>query len=69
MLENLFSMNSIIYVAADSNGTSMGWELNLVTTVASKPAARHSLSFIITVVIMTVRGGGLFVGLVAERCG
>ena len=44
-----------------------GWELNSASTLASQPAADHSLSFIITIVIMTL-GWGLFVGLAAESC-
>ena len=44
-----------------------GWELNSAATSASQPAAGHSLSFIITIVIMTL-GWGLFVGLAAESC-
>ena len=45
-----------------------GWELSSAATLASQPAAGHSLSFIITIVIMTL-GWGLFVGLAAEGCG
>ena len=44
-----------------------GRELNSAATLASQPAAGHSLSFIITIVIMTL-GWGLFVGLAAESC-
>ena len=42
--------------------------LNLAATLASQPAAGHSLSFIITIVIMTL-GWGLFVGLAVESYG
>ena len=45
-----------------------GRELNLPAILASQPAAGHSLSFVVTVVIMTL-GWGLFVGLTAESCG
>ena len=51
----------------DTSG-SKGWELNSAATLASQPAAGHRLSFIITIVIMTL-GWGLFVGLAAESCG
>ena len=47
----------LVYVAKERT-------LNL----ASKPAASHSFSFIITNVIMTL-GWGLFVGLAEESCG
>ena len=44
------------------------WELNSAATLASQPVADHSLSFIITIVIMTL-GWGLFVGLATESWG
>ena len=45
-----------------------GRELNSAANSASQPAAGHSLSFIITIVIITL-GCDLFVGLAAESCG
>ena len=33
---------------------TLGRELNLAATLASQPAAGHSLNFIITIVIMTL---------------
>ena len=47
---------------------SKGRELHSVATLALQPTAGHSLSFIITIVIMTL-GWGLFVGPAAESCG
>ena len=44
-----------------------GRKLNSAKTLASQHVAGHSLSFIITIVIMTL-GWGLFVGLVSESC-
>ena len=43
------------------NAIYKGRELNLAATLASQPAASHNLSFIITIVIMTL-GWGLFMG-------
>ena len=45
-----------------------GTGLNSATTLASQPAAGHSLSLFITIVIMTL-GWGLLVELAAESCG
>ena len=45
-----------------------GQELNSAATLTSQPAAGHTLSFIISIVIMTL-ACGLFVGLAVEICG
>ena len=45
-----------------------GQELNTATTLASRPHNGHRLSFIITIVIMTL-GWGLFVELAVVSCG
>ena len=64
---------AIIVVVAFKNSfcscfwwTSYGRELNLAPTVASQPAVGLSLSFIISIVFMTL-GWGLFVGLAAVK--
>ena len=59
--------DSVYFVPVSVDNTK-GRELNSAATLASQPAASHSLSFIITVVNMTL-GWGLFVGLAAESCG
>ena len=45
-----------------------GRELNSAATSATQPAAGHSWSFTIAIVIMTL-GWGLILGLAAESCG
>ena len=54
--------------AGDQNSwVAKGRELNSAATLASQRVACHSLSFIITIVIMTL-GWGLSVELAAESC-
>ena len=67
-VHNSCGCNEVKWVLFCWKRFTLGWELNSAASLASQPVAGHSLSFIITIGIMTL-SWGLFVGLATESCG